>query len=537
MQPKLRPRVDAMPCRLDFTSPRCAMSSPPTPSPAPSTAAALLTTSEMAQADRLTIAAGTLGIELMERAGEAVARIVCQAAAPGQRISVFCGPGNNGGDGLIAARRLRDRGFLVDVGLLQPRLSGDAAIAANRFGGPFSSLAEVDLPAGTIIIDALFGAGLSRPLDGMAGAAVAAINISRAPVIAVDIPSGIDGNTGAVLGVAVKADTTVTFFRRKPGHLLWPGRNLCGNIVVADIGIAEDVLITIVPRAFAAEPALWRSEFRRPDRSGHKYDRGHAVVLSGGITHTGAARLAARAALRAGAGLVTLLSPAASLAVNAAHLTAIMLTRVDDAAELTAVLADQRKNAAVIGPALGVGADTRDLVAAALRAPGRNRRIVLDADALTSFAGSLPQLCHLIKSAPGSVVMTPHEGEFSRLFEAESAIIGAPSKLARARIAAATSGATVVLKGPDTVIAHPDGRAAVQLDAPPDLATAGSGDVLSGIIAGLAAQGMPPFQTEACATFLHARAAETFGPGLIAEDLPEMLPRVIAAFLNHGLPE
>jgi ADP-dependent NAD(P)H-hydrate dehydratase / NAD(P)H-hydrate epimerase len=491
---------------------------------------ALLTTAQMAEADRRTIAAGTPGIDLMERAGAAVARAVLHIKGVSSRpVRVFCGPGNNGGDGLIAARILRDHGLPMRVGLLQerPSLSGDAARAADRFAGPLETLPALDLPQGTIIVDALFGAGLSRPLDGEAAAAVARINRSGASVVAVDVPSGVDGNRGAVLGAAVQAQTTVTFFTRKPGHLLWPGRSLCGDIVVADIGISEAVLADINPRTFAAEPPLWRCEFPQPRRGGHKYDRGHALILSGDLTHTGAARLSARAALRTGAGLVTLLSPARALAVNAAHLTAIMLTRIDDAAQLVEVLTDARKNALVLGPAMGVGKRTRELVLAALATTSRNRRFVLDADALTSFADALPSLCTAIKTASGSVTLTPHEGEFGRLFATSSALSSADSKLARARIAAGVAGAIILLKGPDTVIAHPDGRAAIQSDAPADLATAGSGDVLSGIIAGLAAQAMPPFLAEACATFLHARAAAAFGRGLVAEDLPEMLPKVL----------
>jgi ADP-dependent NAD(P)H-hydrate dehydratase / NAD(P)H-hydrate epimerase len=492
---------------------------------------ALLTTAQMAEADRRTIAAGMPGIDLMERAGEAVARAVLHTkGVSGRPVHVFCGPGNNGGDGLIAARILRDHGLPTRVGLLQerPTLAGDAARAADRFGGPFETLAELDVPHGTIIVDALFGAGLSRPLDGGAAEAVARINRSGATVIAVDVPSGVDGNRGAVLGTAVQAHTTVTFFTRKPGHLLWPGRSLCGDILVADIGISEAVLADINPRTFAAEPPLWRSDFPQPRRGGHKYDRGHALILSGDLTHTGAARMSARAALRTGAGLVTVLSPASALAVNAAHLTAIMLTRVDDAAQLVEVLADPRKNALVLGPAMGVGNKTRELVIAALATPGSNRRFVLDADALTSFADMLPGLCAAIKTAPGTITLTPHEGEFGRLFASDPAIASADSKLARAQIAARMSGAIVLLKGPDTVIAHPDGRIAIQSEAPADLATAGSGDVLSGIIAGLAAQGMPPFFTEACAIFLHASAAAVVGRGLIAEDLPEMLPKILS---------
>jgi hydroxyethylthiazole kinase-like uncharacterized protein yjeF len=498
--------------------------------PALPTAAVLLTTAEMAEADRRTIVAGTPGIQLMENAGAAVADVVLGLAQGRRRVNIFCGPGNNGGDGLVAARLLRDHGMEARVGLLQARrFKGDAALAADRFGGPYVTLSELAPKAGELVVDALFGAGLARPLEGAAAAAVEAINRSQAVVVAVDIPSGVEGNTGAVLGVAVNANVTVTFFRRKPGHLLAPGRFQCGEISVADIGIKDDVLAELRPQVFAAEPALWQSLLPHPNPAGHKYDRGHVLVLSGDLNHTGAARLAARAALRSGAGLVSVGSPAAALMVNAAHLTAIMLVQADNPAELAEVLSDPRKNAVVIGPALGVGSRTRAMVETALRAAGPQRRFVLDADALTSFAGLSSNFAELIQAAPGPVTLTPHEGEFARLFE----ISASPSKLARAGVAAAACRATIVLKGPDTVIAHPDGRAAIQSAAPPDLATAGSGDVLSGVIAGFNAQGMPPFEAAAGATYVHAQAGAAFGPGLIAEDLPELIPRVLAA-LQHG---
>jgi NAD(P)H-hydrate epimerase len=376
------------------------------------------------------------------------------------------------------------------------------------------------------IVDSLLGAGLSNHHTGGTRAAVERMNASGKPILAVDLPSGIDGDTGQVRGVAVRAARTVTFARRKPGHLLLPGRAHCGPVEVADIGIAPAMIAALGVKTFVNGPDLWRTAFPRPGLEAHKYKRGHAVVVSGGATHTGAARLAARGALRAGAGLVTVASPAEALAANAAQLTAIMLRRCDGASDLRDLLADPRFNAVALGPALGIGKETREKVEAALDA---GRAVVLDADALTSFerdAGALATLVHT-----HSAVLTPHEGEFARLFGGEDAVLNAPSKLERARVAAARVGAVVVLKGPDTVVAAPDGRAAINENGTPYLATAGSGDVLTGIVAGLLAQAMPPFEAVAAGVWLHAEAGALFGPGLIAEDLPEALPGALRNLL------
>lgn len=492
----------------------------------------LLTPEEMAQADRLTIEAGTAGIVLMEAAGQAVADQVQHMLSAGERrVVILCGPGNNGGDGFVAARLLREAGLDVTVGLLGDRakLSGDARLAAEAWTGRLTSAALVKLDETDLVVDALFGAGLSRDLDGRARSIVERLNAWRGAhgrkVIAVDMPSGIDGATGAVRGVAVEADASVTFFRLKPGHLLLPGRTLCGKIVLAQIGIAPQVLAAVRPTAYVNQPALWHAALPSLLATGHKYTRGHAVAFSGAPHRTGAARLSARAALRAGAGLVTLLSPRASLAVNAAHLTAVMLTPCDNVHECREVLADPRINALVLGPAMGVTPLTRDLVLAVLATAGR-RAIVLDADALTVFASEPNILFKAIADHDGPVVLTPHEGEFARLF----AVAG--SKLERARLAARQSSAIVLLKGADTVVAHPDGRAAIACDLPPTLATAGSGDVLAGLICGLLAQEMAPFDATCAAVWLHGAAARTIGQGLIAEDLPEAMPAVWKALAS-----
>lgn len=480
---------------------------------------ALLTTEEMGRADQMTVEGGRPGAELMERAGGHVAAALERAPKKG-RLAVLCGPGNNGGDGFVAARLAREAGWEVRLGLLgdPEKLSGDAAAMARAWTGKIEAASPELADGAACVIDALFGAGLSRPLEGRAAALAEAVNASNAFVIAVDVPSGLDGDTGLIRGTAVRADVTVTFFRAKPGHLLMPGRMLCGEVIVGDIGIEPDVLETIRPDCFRNLPALWAEQFPVPHPDGHKYARGHVLALTGGPWATGAGRLAAAGALRAGAGLVTVGSPGNALAVNAAHLTAIMLAPCDSAEDLSRLLAERKRNAVVMGPGLGVEERTRDLVEAALAA---DATAVLDADAVTVGAQYRD---HFIRALHGRAILTPHEGEFARLFP-DALVQG---RLAAARAAARETGAVLLLKGPDTVVAAPNGRAAIAANAPPDLATAGAGDVLAGMIAGLAAQGMPPFEAACTGVWLHGEAAAAFGPGLTADDLPDRLPGVLA---------
>jgi len=484
----------------------------------------LLTPDEMGACDRLAIAGGIASLTLMERAGRAVADAAARQPL-GTRMLVVAGPGNNGGDGFVAARVLAERGYPVRLMLLGAReaLRGDAAAVAERWRGEVAPARADRLGGAGVIIDALFGAGLNRPIEGEARALIEAMNASSAHVVAVDLPSGINGANGAVMGAAVNAAESVTFFRRKLGHLLMPGRAHCGKVRLADIGIPDSVLDAVKPNAFRNGVALWGAPFPIPRLAGHKYARGHAVVVSGATSFTGAARLAARGALRAGAGLVTLASPRDALAVNAAASLAVMVRAVDGANGLRALLADKRLNAIVLGPGLGVGAETRELVLAALDG---ERAVVLDADALTSFADEPDALFSAIGAGQRPVVLTPHQGEFSRLFNAISQSTDAGSKLATARAAAVLSHAVVLLKGADTVVAAPSGRAAINDNAPAFLATAGSGDVLAGIIGGLLAQGMPAFEGACAAAWLHGEAGNEAGPGLISEDLPEALPAV-----------
>jgi NAD(P)H-hydrate epimerase len=475
----------------------------------------LLTPAQMDAADCAAAAAGAVGFDLMEAAGGAVA-VAVGARWPMRPVTVLCGPGNNGGDGFVAARHLAAAGWPVTLALLGSRdkLTGEAARAAELWRGAVAPFALDSLDGAGIVIDAIFGAGLSRPLDGRALVLVEALKARRIPTCAIDVPSGLDGASGAVLGAAAPADLTVTFFRKKPGHLLYPGRGLCGDVVVADIGIPGAVLEDIASNTWENGPGLWLGGYPWPAAESYKYKRGEVLIL-GGEAITGASRMTALAASRAGAGMVTLAAPMRVWSIYATSLINAIVRGFDGLAEFESLLADRRRNVIAIGPGAGVGSSTRNFVLAAL---GTKRATVLDADALTSFAEA-PQ--DLFRAIGGPCVMTPHAGEFMRLFHCDG------DKLQRTRDAAKQSNAVVLFKGPDTVIAAPDGRAIINSNAPPQLATGGTGDVLTGFVAALLAQGMAPFEAAAAAAWLHGAAAAAFGIGLVAEDLPDALPQVL----------
>jgi len=475
---------------------------------------ALLRVAQMNEADRATIAAGTPGTRLMDNAGAAVAREIVKRWHA-RRVAVLCGPGNNGGDGFVAARELAAAGWPVRVALLgsKDRLTGDAAFHAARWPGPLDALGPEALADAELVVDALFGSGLSRPLGEDVRRTLAEAERRGIPVVAVDVPSGVMGDTGESLG-AIAAACTVTFTRKKPAHVLLPARDLCGDVIVADIGTSAGVLSGIEADSWENHPSLWRGDMPRLRSADHKYSRGHALLF-GGYPMTGAARMAARAAARAGAGLTSIAVPQVAFPVYAAALTSVMVRPLSRPDDFLGLLNDARYTAFMIGPGAGVGETTRSCALAML---GTRRAVLLDADALTVFADRPDTLSAAIE---GPCILTPHEGEFVRLFESSG------DRVTRARAAARSSGAVIVLKGSDTVIAAPDGRAVVNSNAPPTLATAGSGDVLGGIILGLLAQRMDAFAAAAAGVWLHGAAAAGFGPGLLAEDLPDLLPGVL----------
>lgn len=477
----------------------------------------LLTAAEMRAAEAAWFAAGHDSFALMQTAAAAVADEAARMLPAGGRILVLAGAGNNGGDGWVAASLLQARGHDVAVEALAPPGTPDARKATALWHGPAAAPPDA-METADLILDALFGTGLQRPVEGRAADLVARANRSGRPILAVDIPSGIDSDTGAALGAAVEAAATVSFHTAKPGHLLLPGRLHAGRLVVADIGLPPPGQV----RLWRNGPGLWVLPEPAPDT--HKYARGGLLVWSGPELQTGAARLSAQAGLRVGAGAVTLAGEAAALRVHAAHVTAVMLAEAD-AQRFGRLLDGPKLRAACVGP--GAGPEARCVAGAALQS---GKAVLLDADALTAFEDDPAHLARLVRRHDRPVVLTPHEGEFARLFPGLQG-----TKLERARAAAAASGATVVLKGADGCIAAPDGRAAINANAPPWLATAGSGDVLAGLIAGLLAQGLGGFEAAAAGCWLHGELGTTLGPGLIAEDIVgQPLRELLGRMLGEG---
>ncbi len=469
----------------------------------------------MAAADAASDRSGIPSFDLMERAGRAVAASALRHFPQAGRFAVLCGPGNNGGDGYVAARIIAEAGAQVVVHQIGDRqaLKGDAKRAYDLCPLPIHAL-ETFVPAsGDVVVDALFGAGLARDLPEAVIAVIGRVEEAGIPVLAVDLPSGVCGRRGTVLGAAFNASHTITFMTRKPGHLLLPGRSLCGDIEVIDIGIPKRIIRSVASFTRENTPDLWQDLIPIPGRDTHKYRRGHLVVFSGPSGKTGAARMSATAGLKAGAGLVTIASPAEAMQENAAHLTAIMLHQTDDLQDLQHWLDAAKLSAFVIGPGFGVGDKARQFILALKDCP-----LVIDADGITSFREDAETFFRAFRGFQLQTVMTPHEGEFGRLFP-NLAADAALSKVEKAVMAAERANVVVVLKGADTVIASPDGRAYINTNGPPWLATAGSGDVLAGMIGALLAQGVPAFEAAAAGVYLHGEAAKRAGRGMTAEDL------------------
>ena len=475
----------------------------------------LLTPDEMAAADAAASASGLDSFGLMEKAGQAVAAAALRRYPQTQRFVILCGPGNNGGDGYVAARALASTGSAVTVHTLgdPERLAGDARRAFDLCPVMPEPLQRFEPRAGDTVIDAIFGAGLARAVPEDVRQAIARMENSGVPLIAVDLPSGLCGRSGTVLGAAFRADITVTFMARKPGHMLMPGRSLCGDIGIFDIGIPHRIIRAAAGTTRLNHPILWEHLLPSPDAASHKYRRGHLAVFSGGASHTGAARLSASAGLAAGAGLVTLVSPGDAMATNASHLTAVMLREIETVDALEDWLSDARLSAFVLGPGFGVGEKTRAFALALAGHP-----LVLDADGITSFRGERDNLFHACQGEEPRLVLTPHEGEFARLFP-DLADKQGYGKVEKALAAAALANAVIVYKGADTIIAAPDGRAVINANAPPWLATAGSGDVLAGMIGALLANGLPAYEAAAAGVHLHGGAAMRAKPGMTAEEL------------------
>jgi hydroxyethylthiazole kinase-like uncharacterized protein yjeF len=485
---------------------------------------AILTCDEVRAAEQRAVEAGVSLWALMQKAGQACADVL-HAEFPNGRVIVLAGPGNNGGDAFVAAQRLRDLGRNVWVYDLAPKgeRTPEGQNALNALTGARQPLEDMRVHADDIVLDGLFGAGLSRPLAGEAAFAVEQVNASGARIVAIDVPSGISGDTGAITGPAIRADVTVTFCCKKPAHVLQPAASQCGEVIPAEIGFGKFVAEIGGNRLNENAPSLWSQALRWPTATLHKHQRGRLAVVSGGVANTGAARLAAQAGLRTGAGLVRVLSPPAALVVVASSLTAVMTNSFVSAEDL--VEQTEHSTAVVIGPAAGVTDATRANVEALARA---GRSLVLDADALTVFSGKVETL-RVVISAP--TILTPHTGEFERLFP--GLLTSSATKVDATRAAAKQAGCIIILKGPDTTIAAPDGRAVINTHATPFLATAGAGDVLAGIIGSLLAQGLHPFDAACAGAWMHGDAGLRVGAGLTAEDLDAALRDVIRELYAH----
>ena len=485
---------------------------------------AILTVSAMQKADAFAIAHGVSGPRLMQNAGEAAARAIKARWSP-RPAAVLCGPGNNGGDGWVVAQDLQRSGWPVTLySLCDPgELTGDAAWAAQGWTDAVLPLSECRLDDHALIVDALFGAGLNRPLEGEAARLARNSQAFEGVCVALDAPSGLSGDRAVADGPVFRADLTVTFHRFKPAHLLSPGRSMCGETQLCEIGIPEGWSKAASACAEVNDHDLWRIPSAEIELQAHKHSRGRLCVLAGGYGATGAARLAAKAAQIGGAGFVTVLCTQGALNEIASSSASLVPRAYDPEVDFAEALQQHRASAAVLGPGAGLGERLKTQVLAAC---GLGIPLVLDADALSVFADE-PDI--LFEALHAQCVLTPHGGEFARLFPDLTETAFQANKIERSREAARRSGAVVVFKGPDTVIAAPDGAVRVNVHASPRLATAGTGDVLAGLVGAFMAQGQAAFDAASAAVYVHGDAGRRLGAGASVETVLDRLPEALDA--------
>jgi len=477
--------------------------------------------------DKRTIKKFIPGYKLMENAGGVIFKIIKKKFKKKKKIKILCGPGNNGGDGFVVAKLLEENGF-QDVELFclvtKNKLKGDAKIAANNFNKNLKSFNDFKISSNDLIIDGIFGSGLKRNISGNLKKIIEKINLKKPYCISIDTPSGINGDTGEIQGTALKSNDTITFTTKKPGHLLSPGSEYCGNVIVGDIGINLEKL-SFKPRIFENHPDNWRSKFPWPNQKSHKYTRGFSLIICG-EKMTGASRLAARAAARIGCGLLCLGVPRKSFNIYSTENPIALIEIVDDKKDLNNLLKDKRINTILIGPGFGISKKKLELILKVVKE--KKRLIVLDADALKNNFKKI-----LLKNKT-KIVITPHEGEFLQVLK-DLNIKNKKNKFSIVIEFIKKTKINLILKGNKTLICSQDGKISINTNTSPFLATGGSGDVLAGMITGLISQGMDIFNACCASVWIHGEIGRMKGPGLIAEDLPEMIPKVLKKLKNYRL--
>jgi hydroxyethylthiazole kinase-like uncharacterized protein yjeF len=499
----------------------------------------LFSLNEMQRADALAMQSGILGLSLMEQAGNRVAYNIEQICEGPSRLCILAGPGNNGGDAFVVARLLSERAYKIDTfnvclkAVHNSDKESDAKKMREKWVKEGAKLHSIEdwttlkesIDSSALIIDGVFGAGLSRNIEGPLIEIIEFINQANTPVLAIDVPTGMNGNTGQIMGSALIADYTVSFHAPKQGHKLYPGKDLCGKLYIEDIGIPDRVTKTIAPKQYENTPDLWKACLKPRSSQSHKYNYGAVLVVVGDHTMRGASVLSSNAAIKAGAGLVTLaLNKEEEGTVHPKSFAAIMhnvIPETSDEKGWDQLFAEKKITAALIGPGACPTEETRQKCLALLK---QNSLVVIDAGALTAFQDHREALIESLSErslAHPKVILTPHEGEFKKLFPA----LDLSDKVNAAREAAKETQSIVLIKGADTVIASPDGRVMINTNAPPTLATAGTGDVLAGIITALASnKDNPAFEAAAAGVYIHAECANQISLELVADDLVGQIP-------------